>query len=294
MTSSHPVMAMPISAQLQTLLTQLQTRYPTSSVSAELITIHQGNYVVRSTVQIGSTLLATAMAAAPEVETAEDQAKIRAMECLRLSGSTAPVTAPVPPVERFLSSSPPLPPVPPVTQQLAPLPEPVQVEAIAAVESTLATTEKPQHPAGTVTDSLPAFDPTQWDAELALIPLPPTTPLSTVELPTAEVPDVETPAGAGSTRSKPEKATRRKADPATPATTEPAVIETLSPERTDRSEEVMKIGIEMKRLGWSTEQGREYLKRTYGKRSRQELDDAELLDFLKYLENQPSPMQTPF
>lgn len=56
----------------------------------------------------------------------------------------------------------------------------------------------------------------------------------------------------------------------------------------------MKIGIEMKRLGWSTEQGREYLKRTYGKRSRQELNDAELLDFLRYLETQPSPMQTPF
>ncbi|QYO67858.1 hypothetical protein [Leptolyngbya sp. 7M] len=62
----------------------------------------------------------------------------------------------------------------------------------------------------------------------------------------------------------------------------------------DRSEEIMKIGIEMKRLGWSTEQGREYLKRTYGKRSRQELDDAELLDFLHYLEGQPSPLQTPF
>lgn len=62
----------------------------------------------------------------------------------------------------------------------------------------------------------------------------------------------------------------------------------------DRSEEIAKIGLEMKRLGWTTEQGRNYLKRTYGKRSRQELDDSELIDFLRYLETQAAASESPF
>lgn len=57
----------------------------------------------------------------------------------------------------------------------------------------------------------------------------------------------------------------------------------------DRSDEIARIGVEMKRLGWTTIQGRDYLKQRYGKRSRQELNDPELLDFLAYLESQPAP-----
>ncbi|NJR39013.1 MAG: hypothetical protein HC781_09465 [Leptolyngbyaceae cyanobacterium CSU_1_4] len=63
----------------------------------------------------------------------------------------------------------------------------------------------------------------------------------------------------------------------------------LGEETQDRSDEIARIGVEMKRLGWTTIQGREYLKQRYGKRSRQELNDSELLDFLAYLENQPAP-----
>jgi hypothetical protein len=82
------------------------------------------------------------------------------------------------------------------------------------------------------------------------------------------------------------KSAKRKSEPAEPA---PAI-----PEANDRSAEIAKIGLEMKRLGWTTEQGRNYLKRTYGKRSRQELDDSELMDFLRYLEVQISPSESPF
>ncbi len=38
--------------------------------------------------------------------------------------------------------------------------------------------------------------------------------------------------------------------------------------------------------GWTSEQGREYLERTYGKRSRHQLTDEELMSFLLYLEDQ--------
>jgi len=50
---------------------------------------------------------------------------------------------------------------------------------------------------------------------------------------------------------------------------------------------------ELKRLDWNTQQGRSYLKQTYGKTSRQQLTDDELLGFLDYLESQPTPNQLP-
>ena len=53
----------------------------------------------------------------------------------------------------------------------------------------------------------------------------------------------------------------------------------------DFSDIIAKTNVEMKRLGWTSEQGRKYLLETYGKRSRQLLSDEELLDFLHHLES---------
>jgi hypothetical protein len=44
-----------------------------------------------------------------------------------------------------------------------------------------------------------------------------------------------------------------------------------------------KIDVEMKRLAWTTEKGREYLISTYGKKSRLLLTNEELLEFYNYL-----------
>ena len=55
------------------------------------------------------------------------------------------------------------------------------------------------------------------------------------------------------------------------------------------SEVIAQIDIEMQLRGWTTVQGREYLKKTYGKRSRTLLTEVELLDFLQYLESLPTP-----
>jgi hypothetical protein len=49
-----------------------------------------------------------------------------------------------------------------------------------------------------------------------------------------------------------------------------------------------KTDIEIKRLGWSSAQGREFLMSRYGKRSRLELTDEQLLEFLRYLETLPN------
>jgi hypothetical protein len=47
--------------------------------------------------------------------------------------------------------------------------------------------------------------------------------------------------------------------------------------------------VEMKRLGWTITQGRDFLVTTYGKRSREILTINELQEFLKHLQSQPTP-----
>lgn len=48
------------------------------------------------------------------------------------------------------------------------------------------------------------------------------------------------------------------------------------------------ILVEMKRIGWSVDRGREYLQRTYNKRSRQQLTATEVTQFLNYLKSLPT------
>jgi hypothetical protein len=75
-----------------------------------------------------------------------------------------------------------------------------------------------------------------------------------------------------------------------PIINETEAVEPLpNPEVIDFSEIIARSNIELKRLGWTSDQGRNYLLQTYGKRSRQLLSDEELLEFLQYLESQPSP-----
>jgi hypothetical protein len=72
---------------------------------------------------------------------------------------------------------------------------------------------------------------------------------------------------------------------------EPAPTPNLTPADTpiDFSDVIARTNVELKRLNWTSEQGRDYLLQTYGKRSRQLLTDEELLEFLQYLESLPSP-----
>jgi hypothetical protein len=78
--------------------------------------------------------------------------------------------------------------------------------------------------------------------------------------------------------------------PLAPVISETEAVEPLpNPEVIDFSEIIARSNIELKRLGWTSDQGRNYLLQTYGKRSRQLLSDEELLEFLQYLESQPSP-----
>ncbi len=56
----------------------------------------------------------------------------------------------------------------------------------------------------------------------------------------------------------------------------------------DATDVLAQTSVELKRVGWTADQGREYLTLNYGKRSRQQLTQSELWDFLIYLRSQSS------
>lgn len=62
----------------------------------------------------------------------------------------------------------------------------------------------------------------------------------------------------------------------------------------DLSEIIAQTDVELKRLGWTSTQGRRYLQQTYDKRSRQHLTDQELLEFLDFLQSQTNADEAPF
>jgi hypothetical protein len=234
------------STPFSTLLARFRVSYPTGSLISEFLTVHNGIYAVRALVQVGGTILATGMAAHANLETAEDQAKTRALEALGLLPTAQP-TYSLPQWDANLLAPPPIAPPtkppspPPSLDDAAPLPQ----------------------------SQLPIAKP-----QLELV-------REIVTAPTAPEPAVEkAPELPPEDADKGIKPKKTKAEDAAP------------PEETqDRSDEIARIGVEMKRLGWTTIQGRDYLKQRYGKRSRQELNDPELLDFLAYLESQPIPPQ---
>ncbi len=137
------------------------------------------------------------------------------------------------------------------------------------------------------TQAAPKSPPVQSAIASAPIPVPSPTSVP-IKAPTATKP---VPAAAPATDFKFDLPL------STPPEPEPEpVIEEASPvapapveETLDFSDIIARSDVELKRLGWTSEQGRNYLLETYGKRSRQLLSDAELLEFLRFLESQPSP-----
>lgn len=332
---------LPNSFSTPTLIAQLQARYPTASLIAELVTVHQENFVVRALVQVGGTTLATGMAAAADVEQAEDRAKIRVLAALGISGfASQPQSLPYPspslpanPATEFTPSSPPAPsilePSDPLSSQLPvpatelPLPEPLGTSTVSEpLDLTPVTSFVPSlqpqieddhseydfdyqfqsygtesyEPEGYESESNPPINDTPvaepltgTEPEPELDALPPDS--TATPLPAHSYADPPEPTKPASPSGR-GKSAKRKSESAAAAPSSSG--DSRDSGDNDRSEEIAKIGLEMKRLGWTTEQGRNYLKRTYGKRSRQELDDSELVDFLRYLETQISSSESPF
>jgi hypothetical protein len=89
-----------------------------------------------------------------------------------------------------------------------------------------------------------------------------------------------------------EEVTPDLAPTATQPVTQPIASVPVMPEFTmDLSDAIAQIGSEIDRIGWTKKQGSGYLQDTYGKRTRAELTETELFNFLAYLKSLPAKLQ---
>ncbi|MBP0020880.1 MAG: hypothetical protein J7647_25390 [Cyanobacteria bacterium SBLK] len=251
------------------LLKLFRSRYPQGSLSSELLQFEQGKYVVRVTIHIDGAISGTGLGAADTIEEAEDRARSRALALLNLE------EMPSPPEKRSLNGLSHLSSQAPA----AALPFSREEETIATDETQ--TRELPpssSHEAANLSSVFPSpaiassrevvAEPIEEmsapDRDIAPPPSEPFPPEPVLEqtvsspLDTAAIPVRET----------------------APSSS------TISRESIDFSDVLAQTNIEIKRLQWTQNQGREFLLERYGKRSRQVLTDDELLDFLEYLKSQ--------
>ncbi|WP_009544413.1 hypothetical protein [Crocosphaera subtropica] len=266
------------------MLSQFRKHYPEGSLVSELVTIDHGQYIVRVLLQNNGVTLGTGLAADSNIETAEDRARERALKSLELDNKprekvekivtqSSPLpqetTQPKPKVE--VASPPPEKPIEPVAKAAKKEePKEIEKETQPVTKSTTETVTKSTKKQAKSTENSKKTSPVEPEIEEKPLPIPVTPTETKIEEPEIEDKNIPTP----------EPIQEPKIDENPPMVEE---------EELDFSEIIARSNAELKRLKWTTEQGREYLIKTYGKRSRQVLSDEELLEFLRYLESLPTP-----
>ncbi len=291
------------------MLAQFQTHYPTGSLISELLTIYQGKFIVRVSAQVEGINRATGMAAAETLELAEDRARERALAVLvsdqvstppaattEIAGDLIPteevgakrlsqsrehrddfitqtdnqtVTTALNTLDVFVSATP-----DPVASSDAANDRDSQDLAL----NDFATTSLDLEPAELAFDFETTSEiPTSSDK--SAISFSNVTPLVPRSYNSADATASVSLAQTKEVGAKRVSQSHEHRDDFTVATSEPI----------DLSDAIARTNVELKRLEWSNQDGRKYLEKTYGKRSRQHLTDQELLEFLHYLESLPSP-----
>lgn len=280
-------------------LAKFRERYPQGSLVSKLIQIDRGIYIVKASIKIGNTTLMTAMAGAGTIEAAEDAARERAIAALVIDSlpQSPSVQVPKNKLTSDISSldSTFTPELELIKSQLIP-PSPLKIVVDAAetenknvVNKNIVNFSQP-----TVAKTIPADDLT-----------PKTAPTPIVESPLAEAlsePEIEEPKSVDNSYNLFEGTLSSEAlgtlgeSPASKSNSNISSVSITSDHgrasvdtaSIDFNEIKQKTDIEIKRLGWTKDDGREFLKSRYGKRSRLHLTDEQLLEFLRYLEKEPT------
>ena len=274
------------------MLTQFRTRYPHGSITSELITIDRGQYIVKVTLQVEGVVLSTGLAADERVEAAEDRARERALLALALDNTAnlpnSTVTVVDHPEQVTKKSSQEQATTP---RQLSTEPEVDRVKPLSVntpIASISNSREKKDsgvnnhfvEPSNSSQEIERSFDVTSHDLSLSAAPL--SERESSESKPVQ--PSLDTPS-LGEVLSSTEETIPQQLDNPPPEVPSTQTLETVE---FDFNEIIDRTDIEIKRLGWTKEQGRDFLLQTYGKRSRLHLTNEELMDFLHYLESQPA------
>jgi len=281
------------------MLNEFRNAYPKGSLISELLNIYQGKYVVRVLAIVDDVTLATGLAAEDTLEMAEDRARLRALSAIDLHpavksldshpvssdrgspdlsarASQSMATSSRSPEmamsdrfggtqdlsqddsgavvagasdDRWLTSTPGV---------------PLDLEDRDSQESIASKPDRPKSVASL--DNDPIFAPVSGADVSALTGQTETGSVSTTELKTHPISEerVNPPSGESGTETN-----------------------LLDPD--ERKTKIAESTIEIQRLNWTTQQGREFLQQRYSCRARSQLSDEQLLDFLHYLRTQPNP-----
>jgi hypothetical protein len=275
------------------MLTQFRKHYPHASLISELVQIDRGKYIVRALVQVGGITIATGLAAADTVERAEDRARNRALAILEIDEAVV--------AHREVTSS--------------ETPETPKVESVKTIEPQTVVSQPLEK-----SDSLGErfADRAEFSLSQDKIELPEALPLQTNGVTSSQTTrafakseeswepashesltsdESEVHLGVRETATETPKPSDRSVASESPQlpletavslpTPTPPSVPPTSP--LDSMDVIEKTDVQLRRLSWTNEQGRNYLLQAYGKRSRHLLTDEELNDFLHYLESLPDP-----
>lgn len=296
---------------------QFRVHYPKGSLVTELSAIDHGKYIVRCLVQVEGTTLVTSLAAAETVELAEDKARSRAIEILGISSTTTTQSISAGLSENLAVATlvAPVQEIPKVSSEVSVTLTPKLSVSTGVSDASEVTTAIPKESSAVTPPSAFSEEPKTSDSVVfsadesksevtsnftAKTPVVADSVLESpgrerTETAVPEASEVETSQEVTSPLSMPENVSTTKLDDSQFQSSSPSQVETdtssisASDTPVDFSEIIARTNVELKRLGWTNPQGRDYLVQTYGKRSRLELTNEELLDFLKYLEKLPNP-----
>jgi hypothetical protein len=286
---------------------QFWQQYPQGSILSDLVQIHKDLYVVKVTLSSSGQPLVATLAAADRLETAESMARERAMQILGCEEAVValpPETISVPEVRLETISQPePISTSVPAIAAQPSCPEPlgmridqensvvVEPDNLETIADPLTTAIEPDElpvaseqiddesaPLPSTNLSMESLSSNgSTPAHLEMVTVAPMLPASEVS-PTPQISEesmVTTPA---KTRSKKAPAPPVESPPATPNDdAAPLSVTDIIP----------LINMELKRLNWSREQGRDYMVSLYNKRASSLLSDEELFGLLQHLQDEP-------
>ena len=263
------------------MLDKLRRLYPHCGILSELIDIDRGSYIVKVSIKVAGEIIATGLAAEDRIETAEDSARERAIATLDLESLSSSKT---PSISSEKTS-------PPTAKSVTSIPSSVSSPQQSNRTPVESNGDRIKHSAATNVIDLKVPRNDETTANYA----PPTEQKSSATI-TENLFVNPQPVTDEVTKE------RKTEDTFTQNLSEPIVVEeeeTIleatstssvdSPVVVDFNEIKHKTDIEIKRLGWTKEDGRNFLKSHYGKRTRLHLTDEQLLEFLQHLESLPTP-----
>jgi hypothetical protein len=237
------------------MLSKFRSRYPQASLISELLQIDHGKYIVKVSIILeGKTL--TGLAAMDTVEAAEDQARLRALALLEDEAQTTESPTVIVPVAKSQAKTKTEKPQESPLNLVSPAPEPLKL--VEPEPEPLKLVEPEPEPLQLVEPEPEPLQLVEPEPEPLQLVEPEPEPLELVE-------------------PEPEPELKPEPSEIAPSPLEPGM---------DFNQVMAQIDVEMKRLKWTKEEGRDYLRSTYGKTSRIQLNDEEIFGFLGYLKTQ--------